>query len=391
MSALPSRNVAATEDAVFASMNQSRNQVRKSLVLVAITCSVGLGYVFWRPSSEVLHGAPTRALVELAQVDVSTIKRRDIANEVRVAGSLMPIRRASFTAPVAAPVLELPVKIGDAVKAGALLARFDTAALKSTLITREAAVDAMNARLDLAQSVLARNTNLRERGVASEATRLEAKSQVENLRAQLRSLRAEVADAARALSDAEVRATFDGVVSSRFVEEGQTLAVNTELLTVVDLSRMEVDAGVPTSRISRVQPEQIVELSVEGFPGRKFTGKVVRIAPTAVAGSRAVRVFVTISNDDRLLKGGMFTTGIVKIDDRKAVIALPTVAIRHDQAGPFALKVEGGLLKRQAVELGQAWTDRDLVEVSGLLDGETVVTALLPNLSPDTSVTIGGM
>lgn len=366
------------------------------VVTTATACVAGLAYFFWVLSSGSAPDAlplekivPVR--VELAQADVGKVERRDIASEVRVAGSLMPLRRASVTARVAATIDELSVQVGDIVRTGDVLVRFDTAALKSTLIAREAAVDAMNAQLDLAQSVLKRNTTLGERGVASEAARLDAKSQMEKLQAQRRSLRAEMADAERALSDSEVRATFDGVVSSRSVEEGQTVAVNTELLTVVDPGRMEVDAGVPTSRISRVQPGQIVELSVDGFPGRKFTGKVVRIAPTAVVGSRAVRVFMAISNDERLLKGGMFTTGVLKIDDRKGVIVLPTVAIRQDKVGSFVLKVEGGLLRRQAIELGQIWTDRDLIEVFGLFDGETVVTALLPKLIPETSVTVEGM
>lgn len=329
--------------------------------------------------------------IELAPVDVSTAVRQDIASEVRIAGSLSPIRRSTLTSRVSSTILELPVQIGDVVKAGDLLVRFDTEGLSSAVTARKAEVDALNAQVELAESVLERNTALGERGAASDATRLEARANLLNLRAQLRSKQAEVADAERSLDYAELRARFDGIVSARPVEQGQTVALNTELMTIVDLSRMEVDAGVPTSRIPLVKVNQPVELSVDGFPGRSFEGNVTRISPTAVSGSRAVRVFVAIDNNEGLLRGGMFTTGILKVDDQKNVIALPTAAIRHDSEGTFVLKVDGKTLRRVQVELGTNWTDRNLVQVSGVEEGETIVTAPLPDLIPGTSVTVEGL
>jgi RND family efflux transporter MFP subunit len=328
--------------------------------------------------------------VELSAVDVSKAMRQDIANEVRIAGSLTPIRRSTLTSRVSSTVIELPVQIGDVVKKGDLLVRFDTEGLASAVTARNAEIDALNAQIALAQVVLERNTTLGERGAASDAVRLEAQANLLNLRAQLRSKQAELADAERSLAYAELRAEFDGVVAARPVEQGQTVALNSELMTIVDLTRMEVDAGVPTSRIPLVRIGQPVELSVEGFPERTFTGEVTRISPTAVAGSRAVRVFVTINNDEGLLRGGMFTTGILKVEDQRGVIALPAAAIRHDDDGSFVLKVEAGALRRQDVELGLSWTDRSLVQVKGISEGDMIVTAPLPELVAGTSVTVEG-
>ncbi len=329
--------------------------------------------------------------LELAPVDVSKTVRQDIATEVRIAGSLTPIRRSNLTSRVSSTIVELPVQIGDVVKAGDLLVRFDTEALASAVTARKAEIDALDAQVELAESVLERNTALGERGAASDATRLEARANLLNLRAQLRSKQAEVADSERSLAYGELRAEFDGVVSARPVEQGQTVALNAELMTLVDLSRMEVDAGVPTSRIPLVRLDQPVELSVEGFAGRTFAGKVMRISPTAVAGSRAVRVFIAIDNNEGLLRGGMFTTGILKVDDQKNVIALPSAAIRHDSEGTFVLKVEGNTLRRLPVNLGTSWTDRNLVQVSGVEEGETIVTAPLPDLVADTTVSVEGL
>lgn len=329
--------------------------------------------------------------LELAPVDVSRTVRQDIATEVRIAGSLTPIRRSNLTSRVSSTIVELPVQIGDVVRKGDLLVRFDTEALASAVTARKAEIDALDAQVELAESVLERNTALGERGAASDATRLEARANLLNLRAQLRSKQAEVADSERSLAYGELRAEFDGVVSARPVEQGQTVALNAELMTLVDLSRMEVDAGVPTSRIPLVRLDQPVELSVEGFAGRTFAGKVMRISPTAVAGSRAVRVFIAIDNNEGLLRGGMFTTGILKVDDQKNVIALPAAAIRHDAEGTYVLKVEGNALRRLPVNLGTSWTDRNLVQVSGVEEGETIVTAPLPDLVAGTTVSVEGL
>ncbi len=342
------------------------------------------------PQAIAQTSSPVAGKVELASVDVTTVALRNMGSEVRISGSLTPIRRTSLTARVAGTIVELPVQVGDIVRNGDLLVRIDTEGLASALTARSAEVEAVEAQLELAENVLKRNVSLRDTGAASEAMRLEANANVLNLKAQLRAKQAAVADAERALGDAQVHAAFDGVVSARPVEQGQTVPVNGELLTIVDLKRMEVDAGVPTSRIPRVRIGQPVDLTVEGFSDRKFAGKVTRIAPTAVAGSRAVRVFITIENDDLLLKGGMFTTGILRIDQQQSIVALPTSAVRHDSAGAFVLKVEGGYLRRQDVSLGTTWSDQDLVEIGGLASGDVVVSAPLPQLVADTPVSVEG-
>jgi RND family efflux transporter MFP subunit len=354
----------------------------------AIRIACLAGWVAAGPAQAQEAAKPT---MELAQVDITRVEPHDIASEVRIAGSLTPIRRSTLAARVASTIVELPVKVGDVVKAGDLLIRFDKMALESTLTVRQASAEAMRAQLELAESVQRRTAALGERGASSEAAQLEAQANVANLQAQIRSKQAEIADAERDLANAEVRAAFDGVIASRPVEQDQTVGLNTELMTIVDLSKMEVDAGVPTSRIPMVRIGQPVELNVEGFPDRTFSGKVTRISPTAVAGSRAVRVFLAIDNDDRILKGGMFTTGILKVDERKNIIALPNSAIRTDQAGSFVLKVQDGVLRRQPVQLGTAWTDRSLVEVSGLAAGEIVVSAPLPALEADMPVVVEGL
>ncbi|MBB3951588.1 efflux RND transporter periplasmic adaptor subunit [Aureimonas jatrophae] len=327
--------------------------------------------------------------VELAAPEVTNLQPQDLSRIVRISGSTAPARRAVLTARVSGQIAALPADVGDAVEAGAVLARFDEEPLRSALDAKTATLDARAAQLRLARSVLERNERLGTAGIASEATRLSAEADVLNLEAQMRALEAEVADARRNLADATLAAPFAGTVSERMVEVGQSVPSNADLLTVVDLGRMEVEALVPTSRIAEIRSGQTARIRVEGYGDRSFEARVDRVAPVAIAGSRAVRVFLSVDNGDGALRGGMFAIGEIEVERLEARIALPPDAVRHDERGTFVLKAEGNRLSRQAVELGERFEEADVVVVrSGLRAGDTVVTAPLPDLKPDTDITI---
>jgi membrane fusion protein, multidrug efflux system len=295
------------------------------------------------------------------------------------------------TAEVTGRLLEVPVDVGQPVKAGDVLARFDETLLRSALSAREATLEARRSEIRLAEWTLERREQLGTRGITSDADLLSARSQLLNLQAQARALEAEVADARKGLEDAVVTAPFDGVVASRAVEAGQTVGLNAELLQLVDMSTVEVAASVPTSRISDIAIGQVARLRFEGVGERVFEGRVARIAPEAETGSRAITVFVTLPNTDGAIRGGMFAVGEIAVETMERVVALSPAAIRQDEAGAFVLAARDGRLERQAVETGADLPREGLVVVrSGVAAGETVVVAPLPDLKAETAVTIEG-
>ncbi|WP_279482544.1 efflux RND transporter periplasmic adaptor subunit [Aureimonas sp. SK2] len=329
--------------------------------------------------------------VELAAFEVETLTARDFARTVAVSGPARPIRRAVVTAEVSGRLSEVGVEVGQKVTAGDVLARFDETLLRSALSAREATLEARRSEIRLAEWTLERREQLGNRGIASEADLLAAQSQLLNLQAQARALEAEVGDARKALEDAVVTAPFDGIVATRAVEPGQTVAMNAELLQLVDLSSVEVEASVPTSRIGEIAAGQVARLRFEGAGDRLFEGRVSRIAPEAGAGSRAISVFVTLPNPDGAIRGGMFAVGEIAVESMEQVVALPVAAIRRDNAGSFVLAAKDGRLERRAVETGASLPREGLVVVSaGLAPGETVVVAPLPDLQAETAVTIEG-
>lgn len=357
-------------------------------LVVAGTHWIGRGTEPSKAATPVAGAAPAGP-VELAAPEITQVAPQVLRRVIRVSGSTAPSRRAVLTARVSGQIAQITSDVGDAIKRGETVVRFDEEPLRSALTAKTATLEARDAQLRLARSVLERAQRLGSAGISSEATLLSAQADVLNLEAQLKGLEAEMADARRDLADATIAAPFDGTVSERNVEVGQSVPANADLLTIVDLSRMEIEAMVPTSRITEIQPGQTAGIRVEGFDGRLFEARVDRVAPVAVAGSRAVRVFLSIDNADGALRGGMFAVGEIEVERLEARLALPPQAIRHDEDGTFVLKAEANRLSRQAVEVGERFEEADLVVVrSGLRAGDMVVTAPLPNLKPDIDITI---
>lgn len=360
------------------------------LLLVAALIG-GAGYAAYRyglvetaPVVTASHAPERSRALELADVEISRVERQTIADDLRISGSLRPATRAIINAPLTGTIATIHADVGDSVSAGDVLVEFDTELLTAVLAARQATLEATQAQLDLARSTLERSRRLGQTGIAAQSAVLEAEASVLNLEAQLRALEADLSQARRQLADARVLAPFDGVVSSREVEAGQAVGANSAMLAMVDLTRMEMEATVPTVRIADVETGQTASLSVDGFANRTFEGRIARISPTAVSGSRAVRVFVEVENENALLRGGMFATGTLQLRSAPDVIALPNGAFRSDEHGAFVLKAEDGRLKRQGVETGSVWPGQGLTEVvEGLREGDLVVTAPLPDLVPD--------
>lgn len=328
-------------------------------------------------------------VLELSPVEVLRVAPQALAEDLRISGSLRAATRTVLTARVAGTVAEVTVDVGDAVEAGQVLARFDTRDVESNLAEKRANLTAGQASLELAQLTAKRTRDLATRGNASQVSLQEAESQLANAEAQVLALQAQVAVAEQALRDSTVVAPFAGIVSSRSVEPGQRVGFDKELLGLMDLAEIEIQAGVPTSRIGQLRIGQMARLRVEGIDDRDFTAEVIRISPAADLGTRSVPVFLRIRNDDPRLRGGMFATGTVRLRETPAALALPPMAVRRDEDGPFALAIVAGTLERYPLELGQEWERGAWQEVtSGVSAGDVIVVAPLPQLAPGRNVTV---
>ncbi len=331
------------------------------------------------------------AVLELAQVEVTTVEPNDLVERLRVSGELRPVNRAVIKAKVAGTVLEVTAREGQEVKSGDVLIRFETENLESTLVQHDSNLDAARAQLTLAEQTLAKTEELARRGFATKASLEKAQSDVAAAKANVEGLSAQTDTAKSALDDAELVAPFDGVVASRSVEPGEPASANAELLTIVDTSVLEAEVLVSTRDVSRLKVGDAAQLQVDGLDGAPIAGTVDRINPVANEGSRFVPVHIRLENTDGRLWGGMFATGSILLREGEDVLAVPQTALRSDEDGRYVLKFEDGRLVRQPVEVGPTWNDERLVQINeGIAAGDTVLSAPLPELQAGTPVIISG-
>ncbi|WP_246024306.1 efflux RND transporter periplasmic adaptor subunit [Azospirillum ramasamyi] len=328
--------------------------------------------------------------VELSALEVTAAAPRALTETVRLSGSVSPLEQSAIKAEVAARLAEVPVREGQAVRRGEVLARFETVELAARLNEKQANLEGARAQLVLAEKTLAKNRTLNRSNIVSDTSLDQAESSFGFQRAQVDALAAQVELARKALRDAVVVSPIDGMVAVRSVNPGETLAVNAAMFTIVDLSRVEVEATVPAEQVARLAVGQPVRLRVEGFGEREFAGRVARINPMARAGSRAIPVYVTVDNRDGALRGGMFASGEALVAEASGAFAVPPVAIRQDEQGDFVLVIADGRTVRRPVTRVAQWARGDLVQVEGLAPGDRVVTGNLPGLTAGRPVTVAG-
>lgn len=334
--------------------------------------------------TEAPEAVPTVAeaprLTQINRNEWSLAEPQTLRRTVKVIGTLRPSRTADLSAETSGQVEAVLARPGDRVSEGDLLVQIDVERLTLDRDLAESNAAATRSQLALAEQQLERAQQLSERGVGAAASLDEARSNVQQFRATLIAQEEQVAVAERALQGAAVHAPFDGVISSRDVEAGNVVAAGSPLLTLVDLTRMEMLASAPVSAGASLRPGQAVELRVDGIGGQSFAGVVDRIAPVAEEGTRTLTVYVLIENEEGRLLGGMFATGEIIVAEAPEAIAVPREAIRSE-GGDHVLVVEEGALVRRDVTRAGEWQG-GLVEVEGLEAGAQVVTAALEGLEP---------
>jgi membrane fusion protein (multidrug efflux system) len=331
----------------------------------------------------------TKTPIELAQAEVTKVRSVSMAERLRVSGELYPVNQVTMRAEDGGSILDLAVREGDRVRAGDVILRFETDELRSMLLQRESDRDAGEAELTLAMQALRRIEQLAAKNVTSNEQLEKARSDVAANTSKVQSLSAQVDIARVALLDAEVASPIEGVVSSRAVEAGSRVAADAELLTIVDTSVLEAKVLVSTRDITRVSVGHTAHLQIDGMEGQTIEGTVARINPIADSGTRFVPVYLRLTNREEPLWGGMFATGSILVREKAEILVVPAISLRKDETGDYVLKLHNGYLQRQPVTVGQAWNGGALIEIAdGLKDHDTIVTAPLPELQPDISVTV---
>lgn len=334
--------------------------------------------------------APAPDVVKrLLTIDVATAAPATLAETLKATGSLMPRRSIAIASQVNGTLKSVDARIGDQVKAGDVLATVDVETSEIQLSQQRSTAAATRAQLAQAENQLERTLRLADSGLTPSATVESEKASIEALKANLAALEAQVAAAELVIRNATITAPFDGIVAARSIEPGQLITSGAALFDLVDLSVMEMTAYVPVSASPKLAPGQGVSLSVEGLAGQSFAATVEGVSPVAAKGTRTVPVLISVPNPEGKLRGGMFATGAITIEETKGAFAVPDAAIREDADGRYILRIADGALVRQPVEIARQWTSSRMTELaSGLVAGESYVAGQLDDLKPGMRVTV---
>jgi len=326
---------------------------------------------------------PAQAVVkQIRQAETSVIAPATLEQTVKVTGTLAPSRQADVAAQVSAQVLEVMVSPGDAVQAGQVLVRLDSEALAIALDQERATAEAMQAQLISAEQQLQRTEELAGQRLATPSALEQAQSAADALRSNLAALEQAVKAAELSLANATLTAPIAGIVSSRAVEPGQSVASGTSLITIVDLDTMEYSAAASVGASPLIKPGQVARLTVGGLEDEVFSGVVTRVNPVATTGTRSLPIYIRVDNPGQILRGGMFASGIITVEEKPDAIAVPARALREDASGGYLLGLSDDTVVRHDVETEGAWNDGLLVEVAGVEVGTRIVTTPLSQLEP---------
>lgn len=331
-------------------------------------------------------GAPETATVGTENIAVVTSGL--LQSGPTVSGALLPEREASVRAQVGGSVLQTYVEEGQAVRAGQTLARIDGGGLQDVFLSARAGVTAANNNADIARRELARAEKLLAAGAIAERDIEQARRSTIAANAALADARARLSTAQKQVGNTVVTAPISGIVSDRPVSSGDVVQPGAALFTIVDPSSMRLEGSVPAEELSQVRLGAPVSFTVNGYPGRTFTGRVTRVNPTADEATRQVRVMISIPNAEGRLVGGLFAQGRLASESRTGMV-VPATAVDSRSNVPAVFRIKGGKVERVPVQIGLRDEASERVEIaSGVQVGDTVLLGAAQGITPGTIVKV---
>jgi membrane fusion protein, multidrug efflux system len=336
------------------------------------------------------QGGRGGASITLAATDIAIVSPTMLEEATPVSGDLRPIETIQVRSRIEGNLTSVLVREGQQVRAGQLLAQFESADEESS--RRSAEADLVAAQTELANAEWNRDQSreLFRAGAIAERDFKVTEQSVTLGQARVAAAEARLRSSSSVMRDTRVVAPGAGVVASRAVEAGERVARGAPMFTIVRTDMLEFAAAVPARMASFVRVGQTVHFAADG---RTFSGTLARVSPTIDPASRSVTVYVQVPNPSGALKGGALATGRVVGRTIPGAIAVPLGAIRQTQnsSTPIVYRVADRTLEVVPVVLGTTDDRLGMVEVlEGLAAGDRIVIGNVGTLGRGMQVTIIG-
>ncbi|WP_303114005.1 efflux RND transporter periplasmic adaptor subunit [Leyella stercorea] len=359
---------------------------KKTLVIVAVAAIATLAV--W-----LLSGGKKE---EKITFDTAAVAPANIMNSITATGTIEPVTSVTVGTQVSGIVSKLFVDYNSVVKKGQVIAELDKTNLMSQLNTAKTQLATAQSQLNYQTANYNRYKTLFEKGLVAADDFDNAKLSYTQAKEQVVSAKEEVQRAQTNLGYATITSPIDGVVLSKSVEEGQTVAASfstPELFTIAqDLTNMQVVADVDEADIGDVKEGERVSFTVDAYPDDTFEGEVKQVRQEATTTNNVVTYEVVISapNADLKLKPGLTANVTIYTAERKGVLSVPSKALRftpqRETVGKMKIvdvanaknkvwTIEGNSIVAHKVNIGM--TDGTNTQiVGGIAEGTKVVTGL---------------
>lgn len=359
---------------------------KKALVIAAVAAIAALAV--W-----LLSGGKKE---EKITFDTAAVAPANIMNSITATGTIEPVTSVTVGTQVSGIVSKLFVDYNSVVKKGQVIAELDKTNLMSQLNTAKTQLATAQSQLNYQTANYKRYKTLFEKGLVAADDFDNAKLSYTQAKEQVASAKEEVQRAQTNLGYATITSPIDGVVLSKSVEEGQTVAASfstPELFTIAqDLTNMQVVADVDEADIGDVKEGERVTFTVDAYPDDTFKGEVKQVRQEATTTNNVVTYEVVISapNADLKLKPGLTANVTIYTAERKGVLSVPSKALRFtpqkETVGKMKIldaanaknkvwTIEGNSIVAHKVNIGM--TDGTNTQiVGGIAEGTKVITGL---------------
>lgn len=369
----------------------------KALIGVILPLLIGLG-LWWALRTPTVPVQAVQARTE----QVSQAARR--ASVLDASGYVIARRLATVSARVTGKVTDVLVEEGMTVSAGQVLARLDDAVdqaelslSKARLVSTRSSLREIEVGLQEAQRTLRRQMELQASQLTSQADVDAAQTEVSQLEARLQAQREEVKVAGsnvalreQLLAELTIRAPFDGVVVAKAAQPGEMVSpisagggfTRTGICTIVDMDSLEIEVDVNEAYIHRVSDGQPAVAVLDAYPDWEIPAQVIAVVPTADRQKATVRVRIGLLEKDRRVLPEMgVNVRFLEADEPVAdsseqpasrAILVPSSAIQRRDSGSFVFVIDGDMLERRAISLGEQ-RQNETVITAGLRANETIV------------------
>lgn len=332
---------------------------RSGLVFVAAATLVGCG-----AGTDPEPPAPRRVSITAAEAAARPV---EVLEES--VGYIDTLTAPLVAAEVAGRLVEVRVDVGQAVKAGDVLARIDAVDYENELRSTSAEVGRLKALVDNQRRVVERYRSLGRDEFVSETALDEAESQLKALTEQLATASARRDMATRGVSKTTVVAPVDGVIQQRLVSKGTYVANGQALFEIATRALLRVHLPLPETVLGRVAVGQTVYLTTPSAPGQRVTGEVTELRPRVSTGSRSGEAIVELPNPGDWAPGSSVVGQLVLA--RRESVVVPAVSVVLRPAGQVAYRIDGDTAHQVKVEVGER-LGSEIEIVSGLEAGARI-------------------